>query len=118
MKGAPDEIVGLCTQYEADGAEPRAADASALAAIHCQYHALEKEGFRVLGIAWRQVPPDHPHAVVSDESELVLAGFAAFLDPPKASAGAALAALDKVGVAIKIVTGDSELVTQHICVRN
>lgn len=115
VKGAPDEIVGLCTHYEVGGAEPRAADASALTAIHGQYHALEEEGFRVLGIAWRQVPLDHPHAVVSDETALVLAGFAAFLDPPKASAGAALAALDKVGVAIKIVTGDSELVTRHLC---
>ena len=68
-------------------------DDAALAAIRGQYHALESEGFRVLGIAWREVPLDHPHAVVSDETELVFAGFAAFLDPPKESAGAALAAL-------------------------
>jgi Mg2+-importing ATPase len=52
---------------------------------------------------------------VGDETELVLAGFAAFLDPPKESAGSALAALNKVGVAIKIVTGDSDLVTRHVC---
>jgi Mg2+-importing ATPase len=80
-----------------------------------QCHALEREGFRVLGIAWRRVPPDHPHAVIGDETELVFAGFAAFLDPPKESAGAALAALRESGVAIKIVSGDSELVTQHVC---
>jgi len=116
VKGAPDEIVGLCTHYEAEGAEPqRPVDDTALAAIRGQYHALEEEGFRVLGIAWRQVPPDHPHAVVSDETELVLAGFAAFLDPPKESAASALTALDRVGVAIKIVTGDSDLVTRHVC---
>jgi len=53
--------------------------------------------------------------VVSDETELVLTGFAAFLDPPKESAGSALAALAKVGVAIKIVTGDSDRVTRHVC---
>ena len=52
---------------------------------------------------------------MDDESELVLAGFAAFLDPPKASAGAALEGLRQLGVAIKIVTGDSELVTRHLC---
>jgi Mg2+-importing ATPase len=116
VKGAPDEIVGLCTHYEAEGAElQRPVDEAALAAIRGQYHALEEEGFRVLGIAWRQVPLDHPHAVVGDETELVLAGFAAFLDPPKASAASALAALDRVGVAIKIVTGDSDLVTRHVC---
>ena len=116
VKGAPDEIVGLCTHYEADGAETqRPIDEAALAAIHAQYRALEEEGFRALGIAWREVPLDHPHAVVGDETQLVLAGFAAFLDPPKESAAAALEALKKVGVAIKIVTGDSDLVTRHVC---
>ncbi len=116
VKGAPDEIVGLCTHYEADSAKlQRPIDEAAQARICDQYHALEEEGFRVLGIAWRQVPLDHPHAVVSDETELVLAGFAAFLDPPKESAASALAALKKAGVAIKIVTGDSDLVTRHVC---
>jgi len=116
VKGAPDEIVGLCTHYEGEGAElQRPMDAAALDAIRARQHALEEEGFRVLGIAWRQVPLDHPHAVVSDETELVLAGFAAFLDPPKQSAAAALAELERLGVAIKIVTGDSELVTRHVC---
>ncbi|HUX62957.1 magnesium-translocating P-type ATPase [Sulfuricella sp.] len=116
VKGAPDEIAGLCTHYEAEGANfQRSIDDEALTAIRGQYHALEEEGFRVLGIAWRQVPLDHPHAVVSDETELVLAGFAAFLDPPKESAASALEALNRVGVAIKIVTGDSDLVTRHVC---
>jgi len=67
------------------------------------------------GIAWRRVSADHPHAVVSDEAELVFAGLAGFLDPPKESAGPALAALAGSGVAVKIVTGDSERVTQHVC---
>ena len=116
VKGAPDEILGLCTHFEGEGVElQRPVDEAALSAIRAQYHALEEEGFRVLGIAWRQVPPDHPHAVVGDETELVLAGFAAFLDPPKESAASALAALKKAGVAIKIVTGDSDLVTRHVC---
>jgi len=116
VKGAPDEIVELCTHYEAEAAGlQRPIDEAAQAGIRGQYHALEEEGFRVLGIAWRQVPLDHPHAVVGDETQLVLAGFAAFLDPPKKSAGPALEALKKVGVAIKIVTGDSDLVTRHVC---
>jgi Mg2+-importing ATPase len=116
VKGAPDEIVGLCTHYEAAGSESQQlVDAAALSAIRDQQHALENEGFRVLGIAWREVPLEHPHAVVSDETELVLAGFAAFLDPPKESAGPALASLNRLGVAIKIVTGDSDLVTRHVC---
>ena len=118
VKGAADEIVRLCTHYEAgDTQAQRLMEEPAVAAIQARYHGLEEEGFRVLGIAWRQVAPDHPHAVVSDETELVLAGFAAFLDPPKASAAPAMAALKKAGVAIKIVTGDSDRVTRHVCVQ-
>jgi Mg2+-importing ATPase len=116
VKGAPDEIVSFCTHYEEQGAELQSpVDKTVLKRLHEQQNALEKEGFRVLGIAWRQVPLDHPHAVVGDETELVFAGFAGFLDPPKESAGAALAALKDSGVTVKIVTGDSELVTQHVC---
>ncbi|HPX89840.1 MAG TPA: magnesium-translocating P-type ATPase [Methylophilaceae bacterium] len=116
VKGAPDDIIGLCTHYENDGPlSQHEMDKTVRMVIHDQYNALEKEGYRVLGIAWREVPTNHPHAVVSDESGLVLAGFAGFLDPPKASAASALAAIRQSGVVIKIVTGDSELVTQHVC---
>jgi Mg2+-importing ATPase len=116
VKGASEEIIELCTHYEEQDNDARIPlDKESRARIHGEHIALEKDGFRVLGIAWREVPPDHPHAVIGDEAELVFAGFAAFLDPPKESAGAALAALKDSGVAVKIVTGDSELVTQHVC---
>jgi len=116
VKGAPEDILRLATEYEYDGPQaPRALDAAALAAIERQYDALSNDGFRVLAIAWRKVAADHPHAVVDDETELMFAGFAAFLDPPKDSAAAALASLAASGVAVKVVTGDNELVTQHIC---
>ncbi len=116
VKGASEEIVGLCTSYEEQGDVARIPlDKAAREQIHAVHVNLEKEGFRVLGIAWREVPADHPHAVIGDEAELVFAGFAAFLDPPKASAGSALAALKERGISVKIVTGDSELVTQHVC---
>jgi len=116
VKGAPDEIVTLCTHYEVDGEKnQQAMDGEGLATVRANYQALEAEGFRVLGIACRQVALDRPHAVVNDETELVLVGFAAFLDPPKESAGPALEALRNLGIAIKIVTGDSDLVTRHVC---
>ena len=116
VKGASEEIIELCTHYEEQGNEVQVPlDKDSRERIHGEHIALEKEGFRVLGIAWRAVPPDHPHAVIGDEAELVFAGFAGFLDPPKESAGAALAALKECGVSVKIVTGDSELVTQHVC---
>ncbi|OAH96183.1 magnesium-translocating P-type ATPase [Methylomonas methanica] len=116
VKGASEEIITLCTRYEQQGSDAQVPlDPVSRARIHEQHNALEREGFRVLGIAWREVPQDQPHAVVGDESELIFAGFAGFLDPPKQSAGAALAALKESGVTVKIVTGDSDLVTQHVC---
>lgn len=116
VKGAAEDILRMCTGYEqAKGAEVSHLDASARALITSQYLALEADGLRVLGIAWRSVPRDHVLAEVSDESELIFAGFAAFLDPPKESAASALAQLQRSGVGIKIVTGDSHLVTQHVC---
>jgi Mg2+-importing ATPase len=116
VKGASEEIIGLCTRYEEQGNEVQIPlDEASRERIHGEHIALEKEGFRVLGIAWREVPFDHSDAVIGDEAELVFAGFAGFLDPPKESAGTALAALKESGVIVKIVTGDSELVTQHVC---
>jgi Mg2+-importing ATPase len=116
VKGAADEIAGLCTHYEVEeGKYQRPIDNARLPTILGQYRALEREGLRVLGIAWREVPLDHPHAVVGDEASLVLAGYAAFLDPPKTSAASALETLQEAGVAIKILTGDSDLVTRHLC---
>ncbi len=115
VKGAPEDIVGLCSGFEAGDGQPRPLDAATRARIDALFDRLGEDGFRVLAIAWREMPPDHPHAVVTDESALVFAGFAAFLDPPKAGAGEALAALAASGVAVKIVTGDNERVTRHVC---
>ena len=115
VKGAPEDVLRLCTHYQNPQGERVPLDDGAHAQINALFDALGEEGFRVLGIAWRDVALDHPHAVVSDESELVFAGFAAFLDPPKASAAQALRAMGESGVAVKIVTGDNERVTRHVC---
>jgi len=115
VKGAPEDVLGLCAQYEQDNGTAAPLDAAVRARITALFNGLSDEGFRVLGIAWRSMPSDHPHAVVTDESALIFAGFAAFLDPPKASAGQALAAMVASGVAVKIVTGDNERVTRHVC---
>jgi len=116
VKGSPEDILRLSTQYAlGESLEAQPLDGAALAKIQALHDSLGREGFKVLGIAWRTVPSDHPHAVVDDETELVFAGFAAFLDPPKASAGPALKALEASGISVKIITGDSELVTRHVC---
>ncbi len=115
VKGAPEDVLRLCTHYQAAAGQTALLDDAAQRRINALFDSFGEAGFRVLGIAWRDVATDHPHAVVLDESELVFAGFAAFLDPPKASAGQALKAMAASGVAVKIVTGDNERVTRHVC---
>lgn len=114
-KGAAEDMLRLCSNIQNSDGTTHALDDPQREQAVAQYRALEADGLRVLGIAWREVPRDHTVAVINDESDLILAGFAAFLDPPKESAATALAELQKLGVAIKIVTGDSDLVTRHIC---
>jgi len=117
-KGAAEDMVRLCTHVEviAEGeVKPCEVDDAILQEVQDRFHALESDGLRVLGVAWREVPRDHEAAVVNDESGLVLAGFAAFLDPPKVSAEPALRQLQQAGITIKVVTGDSDLVTRHVC---
>ena len=80
---------------------------------------LGAQGFRALGIASRLAgsTPETANdetAVVTDETDLVFAGFAVFLDPPKATAGATIRAMAEAGVTVKVLTGDNELVSRHV----
>ena len=116
VKGAPEDVIGLASRYQREGdPQPLPFDDAARAAALAVFETLGNDGFRVLGVAWRGVAADHEHAYVDDESDLVFAGFVAFLDPPKESARPALAALARLGVAVKVITGDNERVTQHVC---
>lgn len=116
VKGAPEDILRLSSSFESNAGKNQAElNSKTLPLINQQFENLSKEGFRVLGIAYKKVPREQQHAVISDETELVFAGFAGFLDPPKESARGALVRLAKDNVSVKIITGDNELVTQHIC---
>jgi len=116
LKGAFEDVLQHSTRYEAGGPTALAPlDAAARRQVTGCFESLSREGFRVLGIAWKETTRDQVHACVSDEDELVFAGFAAFEDPPKPSAAAAVCALAASGVMVKVVTGDNELVTQHVC---
>ena len=75
---------------------------------------LSANGFRVLALAYREFEPRAAYAK-ADESELILHGYVAFLDPPKETAARAIAAAQGHGVRIKVLTGDNELVTRKIC---
>lgn len=116
VKGAPEHIIDLCTHVELnEEQELGSMDPKMKSSLIELFNALGTEGFRVLGIAWKETDANCNHAVVGDETRLIFSGFAAFLDPPKASAKNTLADLASSGVSLKIVTGDNELVTKHIC---
>ncbi|MBM4073577.1 MAG: magnesium-translocating P-type ATPase [Planctomycetes bacterium] len=116
VKGAPEDVLKLSSRYQKDSdAHPVPLDQGALDTARHVFEALGEEGFRALGVAWREVEPDRDHAYIDDEIELIFAGFAAFLDPPKESARPALDALARLDVAVKIITGDNERVTRHVC---
>ena len=116
VKGACEDVLHLSTHYEENGeGNLKELDESAVAKIGELSDSLARDGFRVLGVAWKKVEQTEHHGVVNDEIGLVFAGFAAFLDPAKKSAEEALTKLTHAGVAVKVVTGDNELVTKHIC---
>jgi len=116
VKGAPEDVLALSARHlPAGAAQPLPLDAAARGQAAATFAALGDDGFRVLGIAWREVEADREHAGIADEAELTFAGFAGFLDPPKTSARPALAALQALGVAVKVVTGDNERVTGRVC---
>lgn len=114
VKGAPEDLLERCTRYES-GDGPRALDAPTRARLATRFGEFCGDGFRALVVAWREEPPEVQVARSVDEVELVFAGFAAFLDPPKASARPALEALHRDGVKVKVVTGDNEQVALHVC---
>ena len=112
-KGAPEPILQRCTAYEVDG-DRREMDAGDRARCAATYENLSAQGYRVLAVAQRSMPRQAAYTV-SDERELVLVGFVAFVDPPVKGVGEALQALRRDGVSVKILTGDNELVARHVC---
>ena len=113
-KGAVEEVLSICKYYELEGKvgilnPARRADALA------KIRALNEDGFRVVAVAYKKFASPRKSYAIDDEIGLTLLGFIAFLDPPKDSVGDAMAALNQAGVAVKILTGDNEIVTRKIC---
>ncbi|WP_432761573.1 magnesium-translocating P-type ATPase [Rhizobium calliandrae] len=113
-KGAVEEIFAACKHYEIDE-HTGPLDESHFAAAKEETVALNSDGFRVVAVAYKQLPDPQATYSVADECDLTLLGYIAFLDPPKESAGAAIAALAQKGVGVKILTGDNEVITRKIC---
>jgi P-type Mg2+ transporter len=112
-KGAPEAVFSRCTHFESEG-ELFEMEPILTGNLIEQYNDLSADGFRVLAVATKNLEPRAAYAK-SDECNLVLKGYVAFLDPPKETASKAIAALQQHGVTVKVLTGDNDLVTRKVC---
>ena len=112
-KGAPEEMFLQCSHFELDG-KVSPMEPGLIVGLREEYESLSNDGFRVLAVATKEMPGKHACAL-ADERDLVLRGYVAFLDPPKRTAKLAIEALQKHGIAVKILTGDNQLISRKIC---
>lgn len=112
-KGSCEPIVERSTTFESGG-QVAPLDAAAKHACAAVHERMAGDGLRVLAIAYRWVEPRAAYSR-DDEADLVLAGFVSFADPVLPDVGEVLAELKRDGVTVKILTGDNELVTRHVC---
>jgi P-type Mg2+ transporter len=119
-KGAPEAIFPRCGSFELDG-QSLPMDHAHIVELSREYERLSADGFRVLALATREIPPRNAggsHVTLysrADEADLVLKGYVAFFDPPKDTCSVALADLKGHGVTVKVITGDNDLVARKIC---
>lgn len=115
-KGAVEEMLTIASHVNENGTVVALDDQrrQALLALANEYN---QDGFRVLLVATREIPKAQTknQYATTDERELVIRGFLTFLDPPKETAGPAIAALRDMGVTVKVLTGDNAVVTCKIC---
>ena len=113
-KGAPEEILKICTFCETNEI---LTDFTTVyqGKFLKQYNELSAQGYRVLAVAYKKVEDNKIHYSIGDESQMVFLGFLSFFDPPKESAKESISLLARDGVELKIVTGDNELVTKTVC---
>lgn len=111
-KGAFTEVLAICSSTM-DGAKSATLTPDRRAILEQFFATKGDDGFRVLALATKAVQ-SKPDYTVSDEQDLVFAGFLLFLDPPKESAGQALRDLHRLGVATKVITGDNRHIAAHV----
>ncbi|MFA6429395.1 MAG: magnesium-translocating P-type ATPase [Patescibacteria group bacterium] len=113
-KGAPEEVFKISEHYTQDG-HTQSLDDKARSKILQQFHDLSEDGFRVLAVAIKDLGDKPISHAISEEQNMTFLGFVAFLDPPKETALATIQHLEQLGIEIKIITGDNEILTKKIC---
>lgn len=114
VKGAPESVMRSCSYYHKAG-EVQAFDENIKANVQKQFEEESLQGRKVIAVAYKPVNPKQASFTVEDEHGLIFLGTLSFFDPPKASVVETLDALKGMGVAIKVLTGDNELVTRRVC---
>ncbi|OYZ24347.1 MAG: hypothetical protein B7Y39_01440 [Bdellovibrio sp. 28-41-41] len=112
-KGASEAVFARCKFYELNG-QILPFEREHSADLTQQYEMLSADGFRVLALAYENLDIT-AQITKSDETDLILKGYVAFLDPPKDSARTAIQALQDHGITVKVLTGDNDLVTKKVC---
>lgn len=113
-KGALQEMLDVCTHVR-QGEEIVPLSEALLVRIRQVTDDLNRQGLRVVAVASKFLVAREGDYSRADESDLILDGYIAFLDPPKESTAPALKALHASGITVKILTGDSELVAAKVC---
>ncbi|MDR3475466.1 MAG: magnesium-translocating P-type ATPase [Devosia sp.] len=113
-KGAPEAILALCGHVEQPDGSQLLLNAARRRKIAALMDAQERQGFRLLGVASKPMPAATTGLVPGDEADLSFCGYVVFVDPPKASATAAIGRLAAAGVRLKIISGDAAPVVQHL----
>jgi len=112
-KGAPETILALSTQAEGPAGAVIALDPALRERLVALHNERAAQGLRLLGVAWK--PAAGRQTIdTDDDSGLTFVGYCVFMDPPKASAAAAVAKLEASGVRIKVISGDAGIVIEHL----
>lgn len=113
-KGSPESLLSRCTFIRRHGLRTKISAAARDLAMD-RYRILSAQGNRVLAVAVKNIKAGKISYTKSDECGLELLGFVSFLDPAKKGIAEVLRSLNEIGIEVKIITGDNELVTQKIC---
>ncbi len=113
-KGAVEEMLQIASFVEIDGKITALTQAVKQKVLE-KVNELNEDGLRVIAVAQKTNPSVAGEFSISDEAEMVLIGYLAFLDPPKETTKQALETLKNHGVGVKVLTGDNALVTKSVC---
>ncbi|GAP12431.1 magnesium-translocating P-type ATPase [Longilinea arvoryzae] len=111
-KGALENVLAVCSHVRLNG-QDQPMDTERQADLQKRFEDWSEQGYRVLGVATKSVPVQQHAYEHSDEASLTFVGYLLFLDPPKPGVEEAIRGLEKLGVQLKIITGDNHLVAKH-----